>query len=153
MPGDVEESTMSEASTPTTAADDPLWRRRGMLLASMIVVLAALGLLVSMHHTNWSWSLFFWGIVIGLAGLAVIATMSGLVSRRQGITADQRLRLRRRVTIYAFCWIAAGLTCGSIAAAFDQPWIDIAVAAYVAVTLGAGGLLVYRRRDSLGHFQ
>lgn len=140
---------MPEASAPTTADEDFLWRMRWMLLASMIVVLAALGLLVSMHHSNWNWSLFFWGVVVGLAGLAIITALIGLVSRRQETTADQRLRLRRRLTIYTFCWIAAGLICGSASAAFDLPWIDIVVAAYIAVTLGAGGLLVFRRRDSL----
>ena len=140
---------MAEASAPTTADDDPLWRMRWMLLVSMIVVLAALGLVVSMHHTNWNWALFFWGVVIGLAGLALITSIIGLVSRRHETTADQRLRLRRRRTLYTFCWIAAGLICGSASAAFNQPWIDIGVAGYVAVTLGAGGLLALQRRKSL----
>src|SRR5689334_6409911 len=106
--GDAEEWIMSEAAAPTTADEDPLWRMRWMLLASMIVVLAALGVLIAVHHTHWNWPLFFWRVAIGLAGLAIITTSIGLVSRRQGTTADQRLRLRRRITIYSFCWIAAG---------------------------------------------
>jgi len=135
---------MTEVSTGT-ADQDLLWRRRWMLLASMVVVLAAVGLLVAMHHARWSWPLFFWGVAIGLVGLALIATLFRLASHRQEITEDQRLRLRRRLIIYTFCWIAAGVVCGSVSAAFDQAWIDIAATAYVAVTLGAGLVLLRRR--------
>ena len=84
-----------------------------------------------------------------MTGLAVIAALLRRAAQRPEITEDQRLRLRRRLLIYAFCWIAAGLICGSVAATFDHAWIDIAVTAYVAVTLGAGGLVVFRRRNSV----
>jgi peptidoglycan/LPS O-acetylase OafA/YrhL len=139
---------MAEVST-STADQDPLWRKRWMLLASMIVVFAATILLVSIHHADWSWPLFFWGVAVGLTGLALIAALLRRAAKRPEITEDQRLRLRRRLLIYAFCWIAAGLICGSVAATFDRAWIDIAVTAYVAVTLGAGGLVLFRRRNSV----
>lgn len=137
---------MAEVST-STADQDPLWRKRWMLLASMILVFAAVALLVSMYHARWSWPLFFWGVAVGLAGLALIAALFSLASHRQDITDDRRLRLRRRLIVYACCWIAAGLVCGSVSAAFDKAWIDVAVTAYVAVTLGAGGLVALRRRN------
>lgn len=134
----------------TTADQDALWRKRWMLLASMLLVLAALALLVSMHHSRWSWPLFFWGIAVCLVALVIMAALMRMVSRRQELTDHLRLRLRRRLIIYSSCWIAGGLICGSASAAFDQPWIDIAVSAYVAVILGAGVLVVLRRRNSLG---
>lgn len=136
---------------PQAAAvdDDPLWRMRWALLASMIVVLAAVGLIVAMHHTHWNWALFIWGIAIGLAGLAIIAGVFRFVTRHHEPTPAQRIRLQRRLRIYTFCWLAAGLICGSVSATFDQAWIDIAVAAYVLITLAAGGLLIFRRRNSL----
>lgn len=138
---------MTEAST-TSADQDPIWRMRWILLASMIVVFAALGLLILMHHAYWNWPLFFWGVAVGLAGLIIITALVRLVSRRQETTADQRLLLRRRLTIYTFGWVAVGLICGSASAAFDQAWIDVGAALYVAVTLGAG-LLIFRQRRSL----
>ena len=49
---------MAKVST-STADQDPLWQKRWMLLASMIIVFAATILLVSIHHTDWSWPLFF----------------------------------------------------------------------------------------------
>ena len=139
---------MAEAST-STADQDPLWRKRWMLLASMISVFAGTAVLVSIHHAQWSWPLFFWGIAVGLAGLAILTALFRLLSHRKEITEDQRLRLRRRLIIYTFCWIAAGLVCGLVSAAFDQAWIDIAAAAYAAVSLGAGVLVVLLRRNSL----
>ena len=60
---------MSEAAAPTAGDGDPLWRMRWMLLAGMILVLAALGLMVSMHHTNWKWPLFFWASSSAWPGL------------------------------------------------------------------------------------
>ena len=93
--------------------DDPLWRLRWALLASMIVMLAAVGLIVAMHHTHWNWALFIWGIAIGLAGRAIIAGVFRFVTRHHEPTPAQRIRLQRRRRIYTFCWLAAGLICGS----------------------------------------
>ena len=139
---------LSETSGTASADDDVLWRMRWILLASLLVVLGALGLLVSMHQQHWRWPLFVFGVAVGLAGLVIIAALLWFVWRRPETTAEQRLRLRRRLIIYVFCWVAAGLICGTAAAAFNQAWIDIAAAVYVAATFGAGGLLVVRRRNS-----
>src|SRR6185312_17372728 len=111
-------------------------------------VFAALVLFVSMHPAQWSWPLFVWGLAVGLVGLALVALI-GIALRGRAITDDQRLLLRRRLIIYTCCWIAAGLTCGSISAAIDQMWIDIVATVYVALILSAGGVFIARRRNSL----
>lgn len=118
---------------------------RWLIAAGLSGSLAAAGWFVSMHHDDWRWPLFFWGVAVGLAGAAVIRLVFVVVVRRQVLAQEQQAVFRRRLVIYDCCWLGAGLFFGAISAALNQPWIDFGVTLYAAVTLLLGMLLIARR--------
>ena len=140
-------------TTGAPPADDPLWRQRWLLLASGVVITLAVALTVATHHDRWSWPLFVIGLAIGLCGLAFLEVGVAVITRvdRQE-AARERAFFRRRRLIYAVTWIFIGALLGVVSAAFDQPVIDIAGGAWVALSLSAGTIaaLVKARRQHAG---
>lgn len=135
------------AAPAPSVEEDPLWRMRWLLLASGITVLAAVSTVVGLNRSGWNWALFGWGVAIGVVGLAVITGAFRVGLRRDDDTDDQRERLRRRILIYSVMWPIIGIICGAVSAAFDQAWLDIGVAAYVALAFGVGFALVWRQKE------
>lgn len=129
-------------------ARDPLWRLRWALLAGLIVILAALGLMVSMHHAQWRWALFFGGIAVGVVGLATITLLFRAVSRGRAMTDDRQIWLHRRRVIYSGCWLGVGVIFGVTSAASDLAWIDIGFAIYVALIFLISAVIVMRHRNA-----
>jgi hypothetical protein len=131
-----------------SASADPLWRLRWWLLASGISTLAALAVLDLDLSLSWHWSLFPWGIAVGMVGAGFINMALRAASLLSKLDLERRTRIRRRRLIYTWMWLFLGIETGMAAAMFDLVWIDVAVAAYVLVVAAAGlAILVVKKRQ------
>jgi hypothetical protein len=107
-----------------------------------VVALACLVAVKFELSLTFRWSLFVWGLVVGICGTAWI---NWFISAATRLTDNQeRLeRIRHRRIIYSWMWPFLGAEIGVGAALFDVPWLIIAVAVYI-LALMVGSLLVLR---------
>jgi hypothetical protein len=108
----------------------------------------ALGELHWVLRTTWSWPLFMWGVLIGLAGFGIAQVQWLLLSRRFEANEAARQQMTARRPIYFLFAVGGGATIGGLSAATDMGWIDVVGAAYFALVTVAGtiwGAVVIRR--------
>ena len=123
---------MTEA-TPGPELPNALWDRRWRSAGQAGVSLVALSVFAVVVAPSWRWSLFLWGVGIGVAaGVLILATGHRATASDQ-ITAAERLRFRRQLVVYAALWVFLGVMMGSTAAMLDHAWLDILLVAMVAV--------------------
>lgn len=130
------------------ARGNALFRRlRWQLPITFALAGAALAVLAVQNDRGWNWSLFLWGLAIGVAGACVIGALLFYVDRRSDTTATLRAALRLRLPIYLACWLGGGALIGAVAAIFDRGIVDVVGAAYSAASiLGAVVLVAVMRR-------
>lgn len=133
---------------------DFLWRMRWFLLASCLAITGAVAVLIATVSTHWRWSLLTWGVLIGLVGYAILELVVAALLRTTQVGANERAAWKRRRVIYAGLWLFFGTLTGVLSAAFGLAWIDVVVAAYAALSLAAGCVLIAlarRRRAQHPH--
>jgi MFS family permease len=132
-----------------TPDKDELWRMRWLLLASTGGVTVGVVTLVATQPTDWHWTLLAWGVLIGIVYAAYLMVVFAAVLRREQHSAEQRTRFTRRRLIYVISSLFFCTVAGVIAAAFDVVWIDLVLAAYLAVIVAASavGFVVLKRRE------
>jgi hypothetical protein len=125
-----------------SADDDFLWRLRWLLVASCAAITFAVIVLLSTVPTNWRWPLLVWGVLIGVVGDGILVLTARFALNSPAATSDARAIWARRRIIYAGLWLFVGALTGVVSAAFDLPWIEVVVAIYAALSLGAGLVMV-----------
>jgi hypothetical protein len=134
------------------ATADPLWRMRWMLSVSMAITILCLLLLrtdfVDEPLGEWHWSLFWWGVIVGIAGALLVVALTSFALRLEGADPDRREWMHRRRLIYGGCWVYIGVLLGIVASMFELPWLIFGMIGYMALTLVVGAALV---RHKLRH--
>jgi cytochrome c biogenesis protein CcdA len=126
------------------AAADPVLRRRGLLLASDALLIAVLCVLGAVHHPHWRWALVFWGLAIGVIGLALTELQVFIALRTLDVPDSRREIVRRRRSINVVNALTLGLTLGIFSAVAGTAAIDVFGAAVMLVSLVFGVLLTMR---------
>lgn len=118
-----------------------------MLLGAGILSIAALVLVKVELALEWRWSLFWWGLALGLGSIAGInAAINALLradARRPSPPRDLIPgTVGRRRLIYSAAWLFMSVEVGMAAAMFDQPLLVIALSGYLVVAAATVLLLV-----------
>jgi hypothetical protein len=123
----------------TSSGRAPTWpevtpRQVHWLLAATALVLAAAAIVGGiLNPTPWRWSLFCWGVAIGVVGVAHNEFVTRAGRRLYAVPRERRIRIGGRPLSYTLMWVGLGPLIGGLAAAWNEPWIDVAVGAYAAV--------------------
>jgi hypothetical protein len=108
-----QEDVSDDLSPRQVGVSDPVWQKRWQLLGSGCAVTFAVVVVLMTSHKVWHWQLFVWGLVIGIAGLAVLETVFLVIIRNaERATDEQRERLKRRQIIYVGEWLFIGAVAG-----------------------------------------
>jgi hypothetical protein len=121
-----------------SADNDVVWQKRWWLAASCALITVAVIVLLSTRPTNWRWPLLVWGVLIGVVGDGVLVLTARAALNTPSAPSTARATWARRRRIYAGLWLFAGTLTGVVSAGFDLAWVDLAVAIYAALSLGAG---------------
>jgi MFS family permease len=134
---------------PATSDDDQLWRMRWLLLGSTILITLSLITLIATQPTHWHWTLLGWGVLIGVAYATYLWIVFGDALRRKQHSPEQRTRLTRRRLIYVISSLFFSTVAGVISAALNVVWVDLVLAAYLALVVAAslGVFVVLSRRN------
>ncbi len=116
-------------------------RRRKLLIASDIVVIATMCLLAALHHPTWRWSLVVWGIVVGLVSVSMMELSFFIGMRTLDVPTARRETLRQRQPVYIANAITFGLVLGIGSAIVNRVGIDIAGAVLLVFSQVVGVVL------------
>ena len=81
----------------------------------------------------WRWSLFWWGVAIGVVGIAHNEFVTRWGVRMNAVPRERRIRVAGHRLSYTLMWIGLGPLIGGLSAAWDVVWIDVAAGAYAAI--------------------
>jgi hypothetical protein len=141
-------------ATPSGRAS--LWpglnQRNLQWLGIVSLGVASLGAVVAGVYdpVAWRWSLFWWGVAIGVVGIAHNEFVTRLGVRLDAAPRGRRRMAGRRLN-YTLMWIGLGPLIGGLAAAWNVVWIDVAAGAYAVVVWVLALIVlffVYRRGDN-----
>jgi MFS family permease len=122
----------------TSSGQAPAWsevtvRRSNWLLAGVAagsaVAVVAGGLL---NPAPWRWSLFWWGLAIGVVGVAHNELVTRMGQRQNAVPRPRRIRIGSWRLSHTLLWVPLGPLVGGLAAAWDLVWVDVAVSVYAA---------------------
>jgi len=100
---------------------------------------------------DWRWSLFAWGLVVGLVGALCLNASISLVVRLDPPDSGEAVFVHRRRLIYTWAWLFMGGGLAIVSAMFHLVWLVIAMAGYQALVFGAGVIVVTRKARGLRH--
>ncbi len=92
-----------------------------------------LAVFVGVVAPTWVWTLFWWGVGIGVAACVLIGVIGHRATGGDQLSAAERLRTRRQLVIYAALWVLMGVMLGSAAAIADAAWPDFLLVALLAI--------------------
>jgi hypothetical protein len=95
--------------------------------------LVAVAVLGAVSAGPWRWSLFWWGVAIGVVGIAHNELIRRLSLRLNALPRDRRIRVAGRLGRYSAMWFVLGPLVGGLAAGWNLPWVDLAVGVYAAM--------------------
>jgi MFS family permease len=105
------------------------FRARLLVYASGVSLVGACAVVAVSLVTGWSWSLFLWGLGVGLLGPVMSEVLRGMASSYLALTpqqlADAQVRVRAHRLLVIPMGVAVGLAVGLLAGAFVLVWIDI----------------------------
>jgi hypothetical protein len=135
---------MSDATAPELP--NALWDRRWRLAGLAGVILVALAVFVEVVAPPWRWTLFWWGVAIGVAASVLIGAIGHRATGGDNVSVAERLRIRRQLVIYAALWVLMGVMLGSGAAIADAAWLDFVLVALLAIQALIVALVASRLR-------
>lgn len=129
-------------------------RRNLQWLGACCLVAGSLGAIAAgiLEPVAWRWSLFWWGVAIGVVGIAHNEFVTRLGVRLNAVPRERRIRVATHRLSYTLMWAGLGPLIGGLSAAWDVLWIDVAAGAYAAAVWVLALVMlffVYRhRRDA-----
>ena len=119
--------------TPAPEQPNRLWDERWQLAGLAGVILVALAAFVAVVAPPWTWTLFWWGVGIGVTASVLIWVIGHRATSGDQLSAAERLRTRHQLVIYAALWVLMGVMLGAGAAIADAAWPDFLLVAFLAI--------------------